>query len=299
MRFRAYRRRIALYLQMAVVLLSGAIAGHHGMESQDISANTGAANRIVAEVRFGADIQTEDPLLKMGFCPLIRKGAIRMSVGPECLSIWAAPGSRMLYSQAMKPTQAHRLVIEWGVRRFPNGIDWGNGSTKREPLGVALSFGADIAMPCAETRSFTGMILLALERMHRLVDPPRSIVVFLGQQPWHGRMLEGNFYRKKIRYYCQSSSQTDSFAYIQTNLSIDTLYRFAFGKRHVKIPQVNAISIELDLDGLADSSEAFIRTVRLERVMTAGEAKCQLESGPETHNHLRKKQPALSLLNGS
>ena len=255
-----YRQVIISSILFLLVVLQAFVLQSDAAEGKQITSLT---SQPIFDLSFADSGPSTNPLVEKGFCPIIHQGRVIFRVDSGNLCMTAGPGSRMLYSLAINPVHAGRIRIAWGVHRFPQGVDWDNGPTKREPLGVAISFGDKMAPKCSDATSIVGIIMRALSRLQRMIDPPQTVVIFLGRTRWHNRMLEGNLYRKQIRYLCQDFQQPDSAGCLISEFSIDTLYQRAFKVPYRQTPRINAVSLETDLDGLVDSSSVFLKAIEL------------------------------------
>jgi len=264
LRIKSCGKIIISLVSLAAFAVAAAIAPVFGADSNDATRSAPLLKTLqkpVFELRFSKEDSVVSPLDSLGFCPVVKKGKASFLVADSTMVVSVSPGTRMLYSLAINPVAVSRMRIVWGTVRFPQGVDWSKAPTRREPIGVALSYGKKLKTTCAETSSITGFLSFAVSLIGRLFSAPFTTVVFLGPPQWHGGKYVGVLFKNRVKYFCLDYTAVDSSGTIVTDLGVDSLYHQAFPKERIR--PVNAVSVEADLDGLTDSSCAFIRSITL------------------------------------
>lgn len=136
---------------------------------------------------------------------------------------------------------AKRVKIEWGVQKFPAGIDWENGIF-RDTAMVIVSFGTQ--------KISSGSFVVP--------NLPYFLGIFLGQKEIEGKAYKGNYYQKGGRYFC-SPCPANSNQTVVTNFELSDRFKSEFGRSTV--PPITAIAIESDTRDLEGIAETHIKRI--------------------------------------
>jgi hypothetical protein len=135
----------------------------------------------------------------------------------------------------------NRILIEWGVNRYPYGADWEEG-VFREAVGVIVSFG--------QKKISSGSLVVP--------NIPYFIGLILGEKEIEGKAYVGNYYTKGGRYFCIPCRNPTGVTVI-TEFPLADTFREHFSQS--KVPPVSALTIEADTRNTDGKSEAYIRRI--------------------------------------
>ncbi len=146
-----------------------------------------------------------------------------------------------LMFKQVKIENVKRLRIEWGVNKYPKGIDWEKGMT-RDAIMVLISFGTKNI----DSGSFV------------VPNVPYFIGYFLGEKEIEGKAYKGQYFQKGGRYVCQPCG-VPAGETVVTEVNIEEQFKQFFDKG--KMPDISAVAIESDTRDLKEASEAFIKKI--------------------------------------
>lgn len=132
-----------------------------------------------------------------------------------------------------------RVVIEWGVDKFPQGADWAKNNN-RVAIGAIFVLGT-------ETFS-SGRPLLAK-------PAPYFLAPFIGEKEGVGKGYLGMLYRESGRYYCIANKSGST---IKTNFNINQKFQQEFKK---KTPPLTAFGIQMNTNNTQGGAKAFIKKI--------------------------------------
>ena len=136
---------------------------------------------------------------------------------------------------------AKRVRIEWGVNKYPPGIDWENGFF-RDGVMLLMTFGNE----SISSGSFI------------IPNVPYFIALFLGEKEQDGKAYTGRFYKKGGRYICTPCGAPEGKTVV-TDFEFDARFKELFNKSEV--PHISAIGIEMDSRDIDSYAEAFINKI--------------------------------------
>lgn len=135
-----------------------------------------------------------------------------------------------------------RVKIEWGVNRYPQGADWGNGNN-RVPIAIMLSFG---------TKKFSSGLPFGMKAAPYFLSP------FIGEKEEVDKMYVGRLWQEGGRYYCVVSGD-QSGKTITTDFEVDERFKTTFGQKDT--PPITAFAFQKNTENTEGGSEAFIKKV--------------------------------------
>lgn len=130
-----------------------------------------------------------------------------------------------------------RVVIEWGVDRFPQGADWASNNN-RVAIGAIFLLG--------EKTFSSGRPLLAQ-------PVPYFMGPFIGEKEEVGKRYLGMLYKEAGRYYCVSNKSGTT---VRTNFNIDQKFQQEFKG---KTPPLTAFGIQMNTKNTTGGAKAFIK----------------------------------------
>lgn len=140
-------------------------------------------------------------------------------------------------------TQARKIRITWGVRKYPAGASWEKG-VHREALMVYVFYGKE--------KVSSGSFFLP--------DSPYYVGLYLSDTDPKDKVYIGKSYKTCARYVCVGNPKPGET--VVTEYDIDAAFKKMFSKS--KTPPVSALSLEVDtgdtVDGLAKS---FVSRIEL------------------------------------
>ena len=132
-----------------------------------------------------------------------------------------------------------RVVIEWGVDRFPKGADWAKNNN-RLAIGAMFVLGTE--------RFSSGRPILAK-------PAPYFLAPFIGEKEDVGKGYLGMLYRESGRYYCVANISGTT---IKTNFDINQKFQQEFKK---KTPPLTAFGIQMNTKNTTGGAKAFIKKI--------------------------------------
>ncbi len=136
---------------------------------------------------------------------------------------------------------AIRVRIEWGVNKYPPGIDWENGFF-RDAVMLLITFGNE--------NISSGSFIIP--------NVPYFIALFLAEKEEDGKAYTGRFYKKGGRYICTPCGAPEGKTVV-TEFEFDSSFKELFNKSEV--PHISAIGIEMDSRDIDSYAEAFIKKI--------------------------------------
>lgn len=136
---------------------------------------------------------------------------------------------------------AKRVRIEWGVNKYPPGIDWENGFF-RDGVMLLMTFGNE--------NISSGSFIIP--------NVPYFIALFLAEKEEDGKAYTGRFYKKGGRYICTPCGAPVGKTVV-TDFEFDSRFKQLFNKSEV--PHISAIGIEMDSRDIDSYAEAFIKKI--------------------------------------
>ena len=136
---------------------------------------------------------------------------------------------------------AKRVRIEWGVNKYPPGIDWENGFF-RDGVMLLMTFGNE--------NISSGSFIIP--------NVPYFIALFLAEKEEDGKAYTGRFYKKGGRYICTPCGAPVGETVI-TDFDFDSRFKELFNKSEV--PHISAVGIEMDSRDIDSYAEAFIKKI--------------------------------------
>jgi len=128
-------------------------------------------------------------------------------------------------------------VIEWGVKRFPQGANWSKDNN-RIAIGAIFVLG---------TEKFSSGIPF-------VKHAPYFLCPFIGEKEKVGKAYKGKLYKNSGRYYCVSSSKN----IVTTRFNIASKFTEAFG---VKVPKLTAFALQMNTKDTKGGAKAFIKKI--------------------------------------
>lgn len=145
------------------------------------------------------------------------------------------------FTHKLSDLKADKLVIKWGVNKFPKGADWKNGIL-REPIAVIVSFG---------TKTFSSGSMF-------VPNVPYFICIFLEQTAEEDKLYKGNYWHEGGRYYSAKIDQKRGKT-ITTTLDLKQLFKRSF--QSDSMPNLSGMAIEVDTTKTKGKSKAFIESI--------------------------------------
>lgn len=168
-------------------------------------------------------------------------------------------GGSLIASRKLNIRNADSIRIIWRIGRHPSTASWESG-TKREAIGVGVSFGDQIKGTCPDEGSFLSRAISKLiAGLTMLLIPPPTITFFASAAGADRKLYTGNISRNRLKYVAVNVEPSDDF--VEVTLPLSSWYKKAFGLER-KLP-INALTLECDLRGLpeGDSAYACVRQV--------------------------------------
>lgn len=132
-----------------------------------------------------------------------------------------------------------RVVIEWGVDKFPHGADWANNNN-RLALGAIFVLG---------TETFSSGSLLFGK------SAPYFLAPFIGEKEEVGKVYLGQLYQEAGRYYCVTNKSGTS---IKTDFNINQKFQQEFKK---KTPPLTAFGVQMNTTDTQGGAKAFVKKI--------------------------------------
>ena len=201
-----------------------------------------AGGDVLYSIDFGKESSGDaiPQLKKKGFEFLLDSSDLNLKIANGRLELETEGKKAGLFGLRLsKPLQnVGKVLIEWGVEKFPEGADWKNGNNR-------LAIGA--------------IFVLGKEKFPSgvpFVDPvPYFLAPFIGQKEQVGKMYLGKLYRKAGRYYClynKTGPTTSTF-------NIDQKFKEAFGNK--KSPPLTAFAFQMNTKNTTGGAKAFIKKI--------------------------------------
>ena len=154
-----------------------------------------------------------------------------------------APAEPLIARSGINVAQPARLIVSWGVNRYPTGANWDVG-VNNEPIMVMTSFG---------TQLLSGGLFVP--------PSPYFIGFFLCENGRRGVPIAGRSYGAQGRYVCLDGPPTGKE--ITTVISLDDQFRRAF--RTTGVPPVTGFAIEADTTQVntGGRSSAWIKSITI------------------------------------
>jgi hypothetical protein len=168
----------------------------------------------------------------------------RLSLGAQGLQVEAlGPAEPLIVQPNLNVPQPARLLVSWGVSRYPAGANWDTG-VNNEAIMVMTFFG---------TEKLPG----------GLFRPPSPYFIgfFLCASGRRGIPISGRSYTAQGRYVCIDGPPVGK--QIMSVIPLDDQFRRAF--RAAAAPPVTGLAIEADTTQIADGrSSAWIKSIDIE-----------------------------------
>ena len=191
-----------------------------------------------------ADTQDATQILKekgIGF--EMEKEKFSFSIKNEILYIETYEQGVVVFGKILKKQEflenPRKVVIEWGVERFPEGASWDEG-INRLPIGLIMVFG-DKKLP-------SGIGFLAPK-------VPPFLCPFIGEKESLEKVYKGKLYKKGGRYYCVSNEKD---RLIRTTFDIEKRYKEAFGTLP---PPISAFAFQINTKNTHGGAKSFLKSV--------------------------------------
>ncbi len=136
---------------------------------------------------------------------------------------------------------AKRVRIEWGVNKYPPGIDWENGFF-RDAVMLLLTFG--------HKNISSGHFIIP--------NVPYFIALFLAEKEEDGKAYAGKYYKKGGRYICTPCGPPVGKTVV-TDFEFNDRFKQLYNLPDV--PPISAIGIEMDSRDIKEGAEAFIKKI--------------------------------------
>ena len=134
-----------------------------------------------------------------------------------------------------------RVRIEWGIQRFPKGIDWENDNY-RDAVMLIVSFGTE--------KISSGSFVVP--------NLPYFMGIFLDQKAVEGKSYTGSYYKKGGRYFCYPC-QIKEGETVVSDFELHERFKSEFNQN--KVPPVTAFAIESDTRDTEGAAEAYIKKI--------------------------------------
>jgi hypothetical protein len=153
------------------------------------------------------------------------------------------PAEPIIAQSKLAVAQPARLVVSWGVSRYPAGANWDVG-VNNEPIMIMTFFGNE--------RLPGGLFM---------PPSPYFIGFFLCQSGRRGVPISGRSYTRQGRYVCLDGPAAG--AQITSTVALDQQFRAAF--HAAAAPPVTGLAIEADTTQVRSDgrSEAWIRSIAI------------------------------------
>ena len=132
-----------------------------------------------------------------------------------------------------------RVVIEWGVNKFPRGANWAK-KNNRVAIGAIFILG---------TETFSSGHPLLVK------SAPYFLAPFIGKKEKVGKTYLGELYQKAGRYYCVANKKGVT---ITTNFKINEKFQEEFNK---KTPPLTAFGLQMNTTNTKGGAKAFVKKI--------------------------------------
>lgn len=133
-----------------------------------------------------------------------------------------------------------RVVIEWGVEKFPKGADWEAGKN-RLAIGMLFILG---------TEKLSSGLPFGINAAPYFLGP------FIGEKEKVGKRYIGALYKAGGRYYCVANKE--SAADVATEFELDKTYQKEFEKT---TPPVTAFAFQVNTNDTRGGATSFIKRI--------------------------------------
>ncbi|PCJ18553.1 MAG: hypothetical protein COB02_10455 [Candidatus Cloacimonadota bacterium] len=164
--------------------------------------------------------------------PQFKDGALVFAPTSSTFGVWVHP---------LNLPQAKRVVIEWGVLKYPKPMNWKKDNKKRDAFELLLSFGKE-KLP-------SGSFLIP--------NAPRFIGYFIGKKEPKNKIYTGAYHKEGGRYISIESGNLEG-QNLTTEISLEKTYKNAFG---TKMLPISGIAFEVDARDSSKGSKAFIKKI--------------------------------------
>jgi len=169
--------------------------------------------------------------------PRFEGGSLVLSTMEKTAGLLGKEFSPAEYLQGIK-----KIRVEWGVRRYPIGADWGRG-INRVPIAVMVTYG---------TERFPSGLPFGIQ------DAPRFISAFIGYKEIEGRSYVGKYWKEGGRYVCVASGDRSGDT-IVSELELEERFKATY--RQISTPPITAFAFQMNTEDTTGGAEAFIRKV--------------------------------------
>ena len=135
-----------------------------------------------------------------------------------------------------------RVEIEWGVARYPEGVNWEQGNN-RVAVAVMIFFG---------TEKLSSGLPFGINAAPYFFSP------FVSKTEPHEKMYLGKLYKKGGRYYSIVAPQEITGLFV-TDFELKERFQKAFNKKHM--PAVSAIAFQMNTEDTKGGAIASIRRI--------------------------------------
>ncbi len=135
-----------------------------------------------------------------------------------------------------------RVEIEWGVDRYPEGVNWEHGNN-RVAVAVMIFFG---------TEKLSSGLPFGINAAPYFFSP------FVSKTEPHEKMYLGKLYKKGGRYYSIVAPHNTTGLFV-TDFEVRERFQKAFGKNDV--PAVSAIAFQMNTQDTKGGATASIRRI--------------------------------------
>ncbi len=146
----------------------------------------------------------------------------------------------MRFDEAGYLHHVDRVVIEWGVEKFPKGADWEAGNN-RLAIGMLFILG---------TEKLSSGLPFGINAAPYFLGP------FIGENEQPDKRYIGALYKEGGRYYCVANKK--SAADVVTDFKLDKIYRKEFHKR---TPPVTAFAFQVNTNDTRGGATSFIKRI--------------------------------------
>ena len=202
----------------------------------------GAEKKVLFEIDFTKHT-TDDAialLASKGFEFLLDVDKVNFRLSKNGLEIETDKKAAVLFGiHLKKPIKNVTSVgIDWGVERFPKGVDWEAGNN-RLAIGAIIVFG--------EEKFASGLPIVAPRA-------PYFFGPFIGEHEKVGKLYLGKLYKKAGRYYCVANKK----GLVHTEFDAEKRFYENFEK---PIPPLVAFAFQMNTKDTEGGAKAFIQKI--------------------------------------
>jgi len=135
-----------------------------------------------------------------------------------------------------------RIKIEWGVARYPEGVNWDHGNN-RVAIAVMIFFG---------TEKLSSGLPFGINAAPYFFSP------FVSKTEPHEKMYLGKLYKKGGRYYSILAPKESTGLFV-TDFEVKERFKKTFDQKHV--PAVSGVAFQMNTEDTKGGAMASIRRI--------------------------------------